>query len=93
MSMDAEIKHDQYQHFIAGQWVDASDGNTFDDLDPYTGDTLASVADCKPTSSCILTTSRMAESSSALSSSSESRPPACSSRALSSLGGRNRLPT
>jgi acyl-CoA reductase-like NAD-dependent aldehyde dehydrogenase len=44
MSMDAEIKHDQYQHFIAGQWVDASDGNTFDDLDPYTGDTLASVA-------------------------------------------------
>jgi acyl-CoA reductase-like NAD-dependent aldehyde dehydrogenase len=31
------------QH-IGGEWVDAADGRTFDDLDPYTGDVVAKVA-------------------------------------------------
>ncbi len=30
--------------FIGGEWVDASDGRTFDDLDPFTGNTVARVA-------------------------------------------------
>jgi acyl-CoA reductase-like NAD-dependent aldehyde dehydrogenase len=33
-----------YRHFIAGEWVDAADGATFDDLNPYTGEVVASVA-------------------------------------------------
>jgi acyl-CoA reductase-like NAD-dependent aldehyde dehydrogenase len=33
-----------YRHFIAGDWVDAADGATFDDLNPYTGEVVASVA-------------------------------------------------
>jgi acyl-CoA reductase-like NAD-dependent aldehyde dehydrogenase len=32
-----------YQQFIGGEWVDASDG-TFDDRDPFTGDVVARVA-------------------------------------------------
>src|SRR6266498_298848 len=52
-----------------------------------------SVADCSPTSSCILTTSVMASSSAARSSSAVTRPAAKSSRAFSSAGGRRRLPT
>jgi acyl-CoA reductase-like NAD-dependent aldehyde dehydrogenase len=34
----AEVKQ-----FIGGSWVDAADGSTFDDRDPYTGDTVALV--------------------------------------------------
>jgi acyl-CoA reductase-like NAD-dependent aldehyde dehydrogenase len=30
--------------FIAGEWVDASAGRTFDDADPYTGESIAQVA-------------------------------------------------
>src|SRR5215216_5550056 len=52
-----------------------------------------SVADCRPASSCIRTTSRIAPSSMRRSSSEEMRPAAKSSRALSSSGGRSRLPT
>jgi aldehyde dehydrogenase (NAD+) len=33
-----------YRHFIGGDWVDAADGATFDDLNPYTGEVVASVA-------------------------------------------------
>jgi acyl-CoA reductase-like NAD-dependent aldehyde dehydrogenase len=33
-----------YRHFIAGDWVDAADGATFDDLDPYSGEVMAKVA-------------------------------------------------
>jgi acyl-CoA reductase-like NAD-dependent aldehyde dehydrogenase len=33
-----------YRLFIAGEWVDAADGATFDDLNPYTGEVVASVA-------------------------------------------------
>jgi hypothetical protein len=52
-----------------------------------------SVADCRPTSSCLRTTSRIASSSIPRSSSSSMRPAAWSSRAFISCGGRNRLPT
>jgi acyl-CoA reductase-like NAD-dependent aldehyde dehydrogenase len=31
------------QQFIAGEWVGAADGATFEDLDPYTGDVVAQV--------------------------------------------------
>jgi acyl-CoA reductase-like NAD-dependent aldehyde dehydrogenase len=34
----------QCRQFIAGEWVEASDGGTFDDLDPFTGDVVARVA-------------------------------------------------
>jgi len=34
----------EYRHFIAGEWSDAGNGNTFEDLDPYTGDVVAQVA-------------------------------------------------
>ncbi|HEY2959303.1 MAG TPA: aldehyde dehydrogenase family protein [Actinomycetota bacterium] len=30
-----------YRQFIAGQWVDAAGGGTFDDLNPYTGEVVA----------------------------------------------------
>jgi acyl-CoA reductase-like NAD-dependent aldehyde dehydrogenase len=33
-----------YRQFIAGDWVDAADGATFDDLNPYTGEVVATVA-------------------------------------------------
>jgi acyl-CoA reductase-like NAD-dependent aldehyde dehydrogenase len=33
-----------YRQFIAGSWVDAADGTTFDDLNPYTGEVVATVA-------------------------------------------------
>jgi len=32
------------RQFIGGEWVDAADGGTFEDLDPYTGDVVAHVA-------------------------------------------------
>jgi acyl-CoA reductase-like NAD-dependent aldehyde dehydrogenase len=34
-----------YRQFIAGDWVDAAGGATFDDLNPYTGEVVATVAD------------------------------------------------
>ena len=34
---------DRVQAFIGGEWVGASDGATFDSLDPATGDVLATV--------------------------------------------------
>src|SRR5438034_541358 len=52
-----------------------------------------SVADCRPSSSCILTTSRIARSSTKRSSTPEILPRANSSRARNSSGGRSRLPT
>src|SRR5215216_6316739 len=52
-----------------------------------------SVADWRPTSSCMATTSAMASSSTARNWSAEMRPAACCSRATRSRGGRRRLPT
>jgi acyl-CoA reductase-like NAD-dependent aldehyde dehydrogenase len=34
----------RYRQFIAGQWVEASSGTTFDDLDPFNGQVIATVA-------------------------------------------------
>jgi acyl-CoA reductase-like NAD-dependent aldehyde dehydrogenase len=34
----------RYRQFIGGEWVDAVDGATFDDAEPYTGDVMASVS-------------------------------------------------
>lgn len=34
----------QRQQYIGGSWVDASDGGTFDDINPFTGDVIAGVA-------------------------------------------------
>jgi len=34
----------EYRQFIGGNWVDAADGATFDDRDPYSGDVVATVA-------------------------------------------------
>ena len=33
----------EYQQFIGGNWIDAADGATFEDRDPYTGDVVATV--------------------------------------------------
>jgi acyl-CoA reductase-like NAD-dependent aldehyde dehydrogenase len=33
-----------YRHFVGGEWVDAGDGSTFEDRDPYTGELVATVA-------------------------------------------------
>src|SRR5215470_1516827 len=52
-----------------------------------------SVADCRPTSSCLRTTSRIASSSAARSVAASISPRANSSRASSSCAGRSRLPT
>jgi acyl-CoA reductase-like NAD-dependent aldehyde dehydrogenase len=32
---------EKWQQFVAGEWSDASDGRTFEDLDPYTGELAA----------------------------------------------------
>jgi len=34
----------EYRQFIGGEWVDAADGETFEDRDPFTGDVVATVA-------------------------------------------------
>src|SRR5215207_6196178 len=34
----------EYRHFIAGDWTDASGGATFEDLNPYSGEVVATVA-------------------------------------------------
>jgi acyl-CoA reductase-like NAD-dependent aldehyde dehydrogenase len=41
-SVQSEIR--EARQFIAGEWVDAEGGGTFDDLDPFTGETVARVA-------------------------------------------------
>jgi acyl-CoA reductase-like NAD-dependent aldehyde dehydrogenase len=41
-SVQSEIR--EAKQFIAGEWVDADGGGTFDDLDPFTGDVVARVA-------------------------------------------------
>ena len=33
----------EYRQFIGGKWVDAADGETFEDRDPYTGGVVATV--------------------------------------------------
>jgi acyl-CoA reductase-like NAD-dependent aldehyde dehydrogenase len=40
MSTATQTEHHQY---IGGKWVEASNGETFEDLDPYTGDVTATV--------------------------------------------------
>src|SRR5262245_14755576 len=40
----AEAAHNVKQ-FIGGQWLEAADGRTFEDTDPFTGDTVAVVPD------------------------------------------------
>lgn len=34
----------RYRLFVGGRWTDASSGETFDDLDPFTGEVVATVA-------------------------------------------------
>jgi acyl-CoA reductase-like NAD-dependent aldehyde dehydrogenase len=34
----------EYRQYIGGNWVDAADGATFEDGDPYTGDVVATIA-------------------------------------------------
>src|SRR4051812_50078516 len=34
----------EYRQFIGGDWVDAVDGATFENLDPFTGDVVSTVA-------------------------------------------------
>ena len=41
-TVETEIR--DCRHFIAAEWVDADGGDTFDDLDPFTGDVVARVA-------------------------------------------------
>jgi acyl-CoA reductase-like NAD-dependent aldehyde dehydrogenase len=40
-AVETEIR--EYRQLIGGEWVDAADGATFDDLDPFTGDVVAHV--------------------------------------------------
>jgi acyl-CoA reductase-like NAD-dependent aldehyde dehydrogenase len=42
MATTAEAVRD-YQQFIGGKWTGAAGGDTFEDRDPYTGDTVANV--------------------------------------------------
>jgi aldehyde dehydrogenase (NAD+) len=39
----------QLRNYIGGRWVEASTGQTFDDIDPATGESLAAVAKSAPT--------------------------------------------
>jgi acyl-CoA reductase-like NAD-dependent aldehyde dehydrogenase len=41
-TVETEIR--ECRHFIGGEWVDAEAGDTFEDLDPFTGDVVARVA-------------------------------------------------
>jgi acyl-CoA reductase-like NAD-dependent aldehyde dehydrogenase len=34
---------EQWQEFVAGEWADPAEGKSFEDLDPYTGETVAEV--------------------------------------------------
>ena len=35
-----------YQIYINGQWRDSASGNSFDSLNPYTGESWASIPQC-----------------------------------------------
>ena len=37
------IATQEYRQFIGGEWVDAADGATFEDRDPFTGEVVATV--------------------------------------------------
>jgi acyl-CoA reductase-like NAD-dependent aldehyde dehydrogenase len=41
MAVATEVR--EVKQFIGGQWVDAADGSTFEDKDPFTGETVAIV--------------------------------------------------
>lgn len=43
MSITTEAPGREYRQFIGGRWVEASDGVTFEDLDPFTGGAVATV--------------------------------------------------
>ncbi|HSC73321.1 MAG TPA: aldehyde dehydrogenase family protein [Gaiellaceae bacterium] len=43
MATQAPTEAAEKQQFIAGEWVAATGGDTFDDLDPFTGDVVARV--------------------------------------------------
>jgi acyl-CoA reductase-like NAD-dependent aldehyde dehydrogenase len=43
MSITTEAARRDFRQFIGGQWVEAGDGGTFEDLDPFTGDVVATV--------------------------------------------------
>ena len=45
---DAVVRDVPKQLYVGGRWVDATDGATFDVLDPATGDVLCAVADASP---------------------------------------------
>ncbi|HZS25448.1 MAG TPA: aldehyde dehydrogenase family protein [Gaiellaceae bacterium] len=38
------IATQEYRQYIGGEWVDAAGGKSYDDLDPFTGDAVATVA-------------------------------------------------
>ena len=40
-TVQSEIR--EAKQFVGGAWVDAANGETFDDLDPFTGDVVARV--------------------------------------------------
>ena len=40
-AVEAEVR--EARQFVGGEWVDAANGETFDDLDPFTGDVVAHV--------------------------------------------------
>jgi len=47
-AQDAVVRDVPKQLYVGGRWVDATDGATFDVLDPATGDVLCAVADASP---------------------------------------------
>jgi acyl-CoA reductase-like NAD-dependent aldehyde dehydrogenase len=44
MSLTTETAPQEARQFIAGEWVDAEGGRTFEDLDPFTGEVVARVS-------------------------------------------------
>jgi len=42
-TLDTKAVVREYRQFIGGAWVDAADGATFEDRDPYTGEAVATV--------------------------------------------------
>ena len=43
VSITTEAAKRDFRQFIGGQWVEAGDGGTFEDLDPFTGNVVATV--------------------------------------------------
>ena len=41
-----------YQMFIGGKWVEAADGKTFEDMNPYTGEVYAHLPAGKREDAC-----------------------------------------